>query len=75
MTKKPFQNVTTPFEDASAREVEYPLHRVIQVLKGLETGFTLLPAARSAARDTVANRGLLECRAEPSVGYVTVGSR
>jgi hypothetical protein len=30
--QKPFQNVTNPFEDASDREVEDPLHRVIQVL-------------------------------------------
>jgi hypothetical protein len=30
--QKPFQNVTNPFEDPSDREVEDPLHRVIQVL-------------------------------------------
>ena len=30
--QKPFENTTNPFEDASDREVEDPLHRVIQVL-------------------------------------------
>jgi len=30
--QKPYENVTNPFEDASDREVEDPLHRVIQVL-------------------------------------------